>query len=252
MSRCSAPTRPHGRAPPARRPDRGRRLDDRSTAPAAVRARSRWPATSPTARSTRASTRTARSPRASSTNGRSGRRSTPPPSRPDGSIVAGGDFYDNGDGTGVGRFGTALVRYAPDGSVDTGFGAGGKATFDSPAPSGRSSIQPDGRIVTAGVDVARYLGGASRGRHRAGAHRRTRRTSRAGRPCPAGAVVTFATPTAIDAVDGPMPVTCTPPSGATFPVGVTSVVCSATDAAGNTGDPRAPRSRSACSTPQRR
>src|SRR5262249_2481263 len=47
-----------------------------------------------------------------------------------------------------------------------------------------------------------------------------------------GAVVTF-TATATDNVDGTDPVTCTPASGSTFPVGTTTVNCTATDAAGN-------------------
>jgi hypothetical protein len=50
---------------------------------------------------------------------------------------------------------------------------------------------------------------------------------------PDGAVVTF-NATAEDARDGSVDVTCTPPSGSTFPIGTTSVGCSATDAAGNT------------------
>jgi tetratricopeptide (TPR) repeat protein len=37
---------------------------------------------------------------------------------------------------------------------------------------------------------------------------------------------------ATDRVDGPLPVTCTPASGSTFPLGVTAVSCSAIDAAG--------------------
>ena len=48
-----------------------------------------------------------------------------------------------------------------------------------------------------------------------------------------GAVVTF-TATAIDDVDGPVPVTCTPASGSTFPLGTTTVQCSAHDAHNNT------------------
>ena len=47
-----------------------------------------------------------------------------------------------------------------------------------------------------------------------------------------GAVVTY-TATAIDDFDGPVPVTCTPASGSTFPLGTTTVQCSAHDAAGN-------------------
>src|SRR3954451_17187418 len=47
-----------------------------------------------------------------------------------------------------------------------------------------------------------------------------------------GAAVTF-TATATDDVDGSVPVTCDPVSGSTFPVGTTTVRCSAKDAAGN-------------------
>jgi hypothetical protein len=48
-----------------------------------------------------------------------------------------------------------------------------------------------------------------------------------------GAIVPF-TATALDAVDGARPVTCTPASGAVFPFGLTTVNCSASDAHGNT------------------
>ena len=51
---------------------------------------------------------------------------------------------------------------------------------------------------------------------------------------PNGAVVTFAA-SATDAVDGTDPVTCNPASGSTFPLGTTTVNCSSTDSAGNTG-----------------
>lgn len=49
---------------------------------------------------------------------------------------------------------------------------------------------------------------------------------------PLGASATYS-PTATDIVDLTSPVTCTPVSGATFPLGTTSVQCTATDAAGN-------------------
>ena len=49
---------------------------------------------------------------------------------------------------------------------------------------------------------------------------------------PTGATVAF-TASAFDPVDGTVPVTCTPASGTIFPLGLTSVGCSATDAAGN-------------------
>ena len=49
-----------------------------------------------------------------------------------------------------------------------------------------------------------------------------------------GATVTYAQPTGLDAVDGAVPVSCTPPSGSTFPLGTSTVTCTATDIAGNT------------------
>jgi Metallo-peptidase family M12B Reprolysin-like/HYR domain len=49
---------------------------------------------------------------------------------------------------------------------------------------------------------------------------------------PAGRVVTF-TATATDNVDPSPTVVCVPPSGSTFPIGTTTVTCTATDASGN-------------------
>ncbi|HUP61949.1 MAG TPA: HYR domain-containing protein [Thermoanaerobaculia bacterium] len=51
---------------------------------------------------------------------------------------------------------------------------------------------------------------------------------------PDGATVTFS-PTATDIVSGSVAVLCTPASGSTFALGATTVDCSATDAANNTG-----------------
>jgi hypothetical protein len=51
----------------------------------------------------------------------------------------------------------------------------------------------------------------------------------------AGAVVSYPNATAVDNVDGPLTPTCLPASGTTFALGVTTVTCSATDAAHNTG-----------------
>ncbi|WP_257138670.1 HYR domain-containing protein [Streptomyces sp. rh34] len=58
------------------------------------------------------------------------------------------------------------------------------------------------------------------------------RTARA--PGDDGARIDY-TATATDPQDGALPVTCAPPSGSLFPVGTTTVTCSATDSAGNTG-----------------
>ncbi len=51
---------------------------------------------------------------------------------------------------------------------------------------------------------------------------------------PGGAQAVFSS-AAVDIVDGALPVTCTPASGSTFPLGTTTVACSAVDAAGNVG-----------------
>ena len=51
---------------------------------------------------------------------------------------------------------------------------------------------------------------------------------------PSGAVGSL-TVTAVDNVDGALPAICAPASGSTFPVGVTTVKCTATDVAGNPG-----------------
>jgi len=51
---------------------------------------------------------------------------------------------------------------------------------------------------------------------------------------PAGATATF-TATAVDNIDGAITPTCIPASGSTFPLGLTTVNCTATDSSGNTG-----------------
>jgi hypothetical protein len=48
-----------------------------------------------------------------------------------------------------------------------------------------------------------------------------------------GAVVSYTTPAANDAVSGVVPVTCLPATGSTFALGTTAVACTASDAAGN-------------------
>ena len=49
-----------------------------------------------------------------------------------------------------------------------------------------------------------------------------------------GASVTYALPTALDTVDGPVPVSCAPKPGGRFPLGRTSVNCASTDSHSNT------------------
>ena len=53
---------------------------------------------------------------------------------------------------------------------------------------------------------------------------------------PDGARVSYDAGTASDVVDGSVPVTCAPASDTTFALGDTEVTCTATDAAGNTGE----------------
>jgi hypothetical protein len=50
----------------------------------------------------------------------------------------------------------------------------------------------------------------------------------------AGAIASYTLPTAIDDVDGPRPVSCTPASGSMFGSGTRAVICSASDTLGNT------------------
>ncbi|HXJ56015.1 MAG TPA: immunoglobulin-like domain-containing protein, partial [Verrucomicrobiae bacterium] len=51
---------------------------------------------------------------------------------------------------------------------------------------------------------------------------------------PSGAQVNYPAPSVSDTCDANPTVVCTPPSGSTFPVGTTTVNCTATDASGNT------------------
>ena len=50
----------------------------------------------------------------------------------------------------------------------------------------------------------------------------------------AGAVATYTTPAATDFLDGTDPVTCAPPSGSTFPIGVNTVTCTSTNSSNMT------------------
>ena len=53
----------------------------------------------------------------------------------------------------------------------------------------------------------------------------------------AGAVVNYTNPTTSDAVDGPGVASCSPASGSTFPLGDTTVNCTASDTSGNVATP---------------
>ncbi len=65
--------------------------------------------------------------------------------QPDGKIIAVG--YTQGSGSTIG----ALVRYNPDGSVDTSFGGQG-ILFDYGRSMNSVALQPDGKIIAAGIE----------------------------------------------------------------------------------------------------
>ena len=66
--------------------------------------------------------------------------------QPDGKLVVAGSSYPGPDGD------FALARYNPDGSLDPGFGAGGKVTtaIGSDDEALALALQPDGKLVAAG------------------------------------------------------------------------------------------------------
>ena len=53
---------------------------------------------------------------------------------------------------------------------------------------------------------------------------------------PSGSVVAYDLPSATDDLDGPVPVTCAPAPGATFPLGTSTVTCTASDGSGNAAE----------------
>ncbi|MQY30469.1 delta-60 repeat domain-containing protein [Nocardia aurantia] len=68
--------------------------------------------------------------------------------QPDGRIVAVGTNQGNGTGDNI-----AVARYRPDGTLDTGFGDGGRISTDLTGTDDRGNavaLQPDGRILVAG------------------------------------------------------------------------------------------------------
>lgn len=154
-------------------------------------------------------------------------------------LALGGQWiYATGE---VETYGVALpvARFDTSGALDVSFGTNGVAHVTVPdfGVSGgwSTAVQPDGRVVVAGglssgMAAARYLAADLV-------------PPRLDMPddivvdglTTAGAPVEF-TVTADDDVDGPVPVACSPASGSTFPLGVTQVHCTASDAAGNTAE----------------
>ena len=76
--------------------------------------------------------------------------------QPDGRIIAAGSIWNGGAQD------FALIRYLPDGSLDSTFGIGGKVTTRFPTASYINAIalQPNGRIVVAGCANAFFRGRA--------------------------------------------------------------------------------------------
>ncbi|MFE6775590.1 HYR domain-containing protein [Streptomyces sp. NPDC057702] len=93
-------------------------------------------------------------------------------------------------------------------------GPGGDGDDPGPAPNYRQRVTIDVNDVTAPVVVVDDRTADARD--------------------DSGVRITFPA-TAVDQVDGSLPVTCDPPSGSLFPVGRTAVTCTATDSAGNEG-----------------
>lgn len=153
----------------------------------------------------------------------------------------------SGSGVGLSTDGDEVSLFLPSGHRITGVGVGASTTgftFDNAAGAG-ASAPPLPAITTLSVVGANGAFLAADG-HGTGSPGRivTPDTTAPVLTAPdaissttadsTGAVITFDV-TAVDDVDGATPVTCVPPSGTKFAVGVTTVTCSSTDAAGNTG-----------------
>lgn len=145
----------------------------------------------------------------------------------------------------------ALARYLADGTPDGSFGDGGRLTTDFGDASNDSAadvaIQPDGRILAVGgagpclprclTALARY---ESDGEVDLTPPVITSPVSvSVNATHPDGATVIYEV-SAVDEVDGPVAVTCAPPSGSTFAIGSTVVTCSASDSSGNTAHAQFP------------
>ena len=134
--------------------------------------------------------------------------------QPDGKIVAAGNSGSASDPD----FG--LVRYNPDGTLDLGFGSGGKITtaFGTGAEAARAvALQPDGKLVAAGYAsngsdpdfaIARYANGSTLTVAKAGSGSGTVTSTPNGIDCGATCAAGF------DA--GPITLTATPSAGSHF------------------------------------
>ena len=82
--------------------------------------------------------------------------------QPDGKIVVAGST------TASGNFNIALARYTPDGSLDASFGGRGKVTtdFGSADAAFALALQPDGKLVVAGVSGPLFNGNFALARYK--------------------------------------------------------------------------------------
>jgi uncharacterized delta-60 repeat protein len=163
----------------------------------------------------------------------------------DGKIVAAG--YTRQGARPFPPFDFALARYSPDGSLDISFGNNGKVTTiigNSGFQTDKATavaIQPnDGKIVAVG-QATNSGTGVDFALARYGGTDTTPPTivcpldlqALTSRPREACATLNYPPPVVSDNLPGATFV-CAPPSGSCFPVGSTTVSCTATDAAGNT------------------
>lgn len=141
--------------------------------------------------------------------------------------------------------GLPVARFGDDGNLDPNFGVGGLVGLSGQFTRGawRLGVQTDGKVIVFGtltsfvptfnVDLylARYEGGPT---DTDPPMLTLPSVVPADATSPDGAVVDYASlVSATDEVDPNPVVSCAPPSGSMFPIGDTSVSCTATDAAGN-------------------
>jgi hypothetical protein len=110
---------------------------------------------------------------------------------------------------------------------------GGTGRFEGVTGSGRQNVRPEdeGDEVNTHYQGSVSVPGASFDTTKPAFRGVQRVTVRSRKPI----AVRYRTPTAVDAVDGPLPVRCLPRSGARFGLGGTPVWCTAVDTSGNEG-----------------
>ncbi len=138
-----------------------------------------------------------------------------------GRYVVVSSLWDNGSLVDAGAV-TLLGRRGISGTIDTRTSFLGLGPTDVPSvvptPIADGSVvilRPAHKTVTILLDAGSEFIGAGN-------------VSATAAPGAASAVVNYTTPTAVDILGTSVPVTCAPPTGSTFPVGSTTVTCTAT------------------------